>query len=453
MLGSLTLLSIPLLSVSAAVIHGRHPHDHSHSHNVARLLPGQWFHRDDHPVHALFKRGTGGSTDGVEYAVVGSPEWAAAYPPPPPTRPDPTAMPAEWLSALNDAVSRGAIPKIPVSTNPGTDIPTYGDGFDPNGPTVCSATYGCRIPEDVWDAPDGHIAISFDDGPLPPTDTLLTFLDAQTPPQPVTHFMIGSNIIQQAAQFTRAFERGDDLAVHTWTHPMMTTLSNEAVVAELGWTMEVIHNSTGGRVPRFWRPPQGDSDTRTSAIAREVFGLTTVIWNRDTSDWSLDATPPGTTIDKVNASLQEWITGPKSPGLIILEHELSEESVGTFKAAYPVMQANGWTLGSLATVMGNGTAYQNAASDSSDVVRVANVADAKALSGGVSSATSASAAGAGAGAGTSGTPTVTDASQTTADSTSTSSAPDASNSNAASSLRSSTSAFTLGALGLLMLWS
>ena len=59
----------------------------------------------------------------------------------------------------------------------------------------------------------------------------------------------------------------------------MTTLSHEDVVAQLAWTMELIHNSTGGRVPRFWRPPFGDTDVRVSAIANEVLGLTTVVWN------------------------------------------------------------------------------------------------------------------------------------------------------------------------------
>ena len=61
----------------------------------------------------------------------------------------------------------------------------------------------------------------------------------------------------------------------------MTTLSNEDVVAQLAWTMELIHNSTGGRVPRFWRPPFGDTDVRVSAIAAEVLGLITVVWNQE----------------------------------------------------------------------------------------------------------------------------------------------------------------------------
>lgn len=61
----------------------------------------------------------------------------------------------------------------------------------------------------------------------------------------------------------------------------MTTMTNLQVIAELGWTMEIIHNSTGGRLPKYWRPPFGDSDNRVNAIAKEIFGLKTIIWNQE----------------------------------------------------------------------------------------------------------------------------------------------------------------------------
>lgn len=93
--------------------------------------------------------------------------------------------------------------------------------------------------------------------------------------------MIGLNILNNPDIFSQAYDNGDDIAVHTWTHPYMTTLSNEAVVAELGWTMQIIHDSTGGRVPRFWRPPYGDADERIRAIAKNVFSLTMIIWNQE----------------------------------------------------------------------------------------------------------------------------------------------------------------------------
>ena len=60
-----------------------------------------------------------------------------------------------------------------------------------------------------------------------------------------THFMIGSNIKGNPALFTRAFEELDlDIAVHTWSHRHMPTLTNLELVAEFGWSMEIIRNST-----------------------------------------------------------------------------------------------------------------------------------------------------------------------------------------------------------------
>ena len=32
----------------------------------------------------------------------------------------------------------------------------------------------------------------------------------------------------------------------------MTTLSNEAIVAELGWTMQAIIENNDGQVPKYW---------------------------------------------------------------------------------------------------------------------------------------------------------------------------------------------------------
>ena len=63
------------------------------------------------------------------------------------------------------------------------------------------------------------------------TDALVAFLQEKS--VHTTHFMIGLNILQYWSQFLKAFEAGDDIAVHTYTHPFMTTLSNEDVVAQV----------------------------------------------------------------------------------------------------------------------------------------------------------------------------------------------------------------------------
>jgi hypothetical protein len=151
--------------------------------------------------------------------------------------------------------------------------------------------------------------------------------------------------------------------VHTWTHPYMTSLSNADVVAQLGWTLQLIYNSTGGRLARYWRPPYGDTDARVSAIAKEVFGLTTIGWNHDSEDWTL-GTPTGTTPQAIQANFQTWLSGTQNPGLIVLEHELSDGAVQAFMAAYPLMKQYNWVLKSSALLAGL-SPYQNVADDTS----------------------------------------------------------------------------------------
>jgi len=58
--------------------------------------------------------------------------------------------------------------------------------------------------------------------------------------------------------------------------------------------------------------------------------------------------------------MQTWLTGPKTPGLIILEHELSDESVQAFIDNYPLIGANGWNPVSVAQLDGLKAPYQNA---------------------------------------------------------------------------------------------
>jgi peptidoglycan/xylan/chitin deacetylase (PgdA/CDA1 family) len=261
------------------------------------------------------------------------------------------------VNALNAAVQSGLIPDIPQSNGSAGQNPIYPLGYDPTSSNVCSATYGCRIPGDVWDAPDGVFASAFDDGPTQVTPTLLDFLGSNN--RTTTHFMIGNNILWYPSEFQLAINAGHDIGVHTWTHPLMTTKSNLELLGEFGWTMQVIHDSTGGRVPKFWRPPYGDSDVRVRAIATEIFGLITVVWNHDTGDYTQNQTAP------IEAAMTSFLALPKHPGVIILEHELTNVTVNGFIEAYPMIDQNGWQFESLAQVIGNGSSYLNAKSTTS----------------------------------------------------------------------------------------
>ncbi|KAJ3563277.1 hypothetical protein NP233_g9041 [Leucocoprinus birnbaumii] len=351
------MLLASLLLVAPAVLAVTVPSSEAHDHTVSRSLGARWYHDEDHPVHSLFRRG--GMTDGITYPAPGSLTWSANFPK---SSPDASTLPQAWVNALDAAVKAGKIPDISPSEQEHGKDPTY-PGHDPMSPEICSSTYKCINTAAWWDGPEGYYASSFDDGPQPTTDKLVDFLQSKS--VHTTHFMIGTNILQYSAQFVKAFNAGDDIAVHTYTHPYMTTLSNEEVVAQLGWTMELIHNSTGGRVPRFWRPPYGDSDNRVTAIAKEVFGLETVIWNEDTEDWSLGY--GGTTLENIAKQMQEWLARPKAPGLVVLEHEDSDDAYNAFVDAFPKILENGWKFESLARLFGQGQAYQNANDNFSEV--------------------------------------------------------------------------------------
>jgi chitin deacetylase len=164
--GLLLLVSL-ICSVHAAVIPSRDLHVHDHVSQS--LLPDRWYHDDQHPARALFKRQAAAPAAPPAVPQVGSLAWTAAYPA---GIPDANAMPQAWKDALNNAVQAGKIPNIPPSViTPGAALPTYGN-LNPTSPNVCSGAYACRVPGQIWDAPPGVIGIGFDDGPLPVSFTL-----------------------------------------------------------------------------------------------------------------------------------------------------------------------------------------------------------------------------------------------------------------------------------------
>lgn len=102
-------------------------------------------------------------------------------------------------------------------------------------------------------------------------------------------------------------------------------------------------------------------------IAKEVFGLTTVVWNQDSADWAI-GTNPQYTVDGVTATMRQWFSGPKSPGLVMLEHEASAADVQVFKAVYGDMIRNGWKVVNVAEAF-NSWEYANAAKDNSTMIQ------------------------------------------------------------------------------------
>lgn len=111
-----------------------------------------------------------------------------------------------------------------------------------------------------------------------------------------------------------------------------------------------------------------------------------------------------------------WIhTGTQSPGLIILEHELTNDTVSAFITTYPYIAANNWKMDSVVMLDGLNQPYQNAQGTTGAVDSVSDILPDSATDSSDSSSTSASA---GAASTTSGSKTTATASSHAAGATS-----------------------------------
>lgn len=171
--GTLVLVLSLVSSVNAAAIPSNDNDVHDHAPRSA--LPAQWYHDEDHPAHALFRRQ---ATPASSFPQVGSATWASGYPAGSPVT---SQMPQAWTDALNIAVQANKIPNIPAPTQTaaGTN-PIYASGLNPSDPSVCSGSYGCQLPGTIYNAPAGVMGLGFDDGPLPVSRYFLFLLFFKT---------------------------------------------------------------------------------------------------------------------------------------------------------------------------------------------------------------------------------------------------------------------------------
>jgi peptidoglycan/xylan/chitin deacetylase (PgdA/CDA1 family) len=165
-----------------------------------------------------------------------------------------------------------------------------------------------------------EVAFTFDDGPGPYTHYALKKLtDAG---ERATFFVVGRSMDYFPGWLPRELEVAA-IGDHTYTHPILTALSAQAISSELERTKRKIEANSGRAVDLF-RPPYGARDARIDAIARRL-GLLEIIWNVDSgdsvgADWAA-------IIRNVEAGLH--------PGAIILMHENRGQTIRALSTLLP----------------------------------------------------------------------------------------------------------------------
>jgi peptidoglycan/xylan/chitin deacetylase (PgdA/CDA1 family) len=169
------------------------------------------------------------------------------------------------------------------------------------------------------------VALSFDDGPGPSTNAILsTLADRHVR---ATFFNLGQELAGHARALRRMVKLGAVLGNHTWDHRSLTSLPATAAAAEIDRTTRETVRLTGVR-PCVLRPPYGAYDHRTLelAVAR---GLAVWTWSVDTEDWKAVGSASDYWVERI---VRRAEAGLVLPHPVILLHDSAAGTPATLRA-------------------------------------------------------------------------------------------------------------------------
>ena len=184
------------------------------------------------------------------------------------------------------------------------------------------------------------VALTFDDGPTPFTDRLLSILKANN--AKATFFEIGNKVAANPAGAKRVVDAGMELGNHTWEHPNMTTLPAEDVPSQLSRANDAITAATGV-TPKLWRPPGGLTDPAVNEQAAKI-GLAGILWDVIPFDWINDSN---------TAASRALLMSQIKPGSVVLLHDTYSSTVDIVEQFIPVLKANDYHFVTVSQLLGH----------------------------------------------------------------------------------------------------
>jgi len=98
-----------------------------------------------------------------------------------------------------------------------------------------------------------------------------------------TFFVVGEDAEKNPNVVSRMYEEGHELANHTYTHPLRSSVPN--LLKEIRQTNETIYSITGFS-PTLFRPVEGRyTDELIDAVMKEGYRVVMWSWHLDTLDW------------------------------------------------------------------------------------------------------------------------------------------------------------------------
>jgi peptidoglycan/xylan/chitin deacetylase (PgdA/CDA1 family) len=194
--------------------------------------------------------------------------------------------------------------------------------------------------------PGPYVALTFDDGPhATNTPRLLDILRARN--VKATFYVIGKNVDLYPGIVRRTVAEGHEIGNHTYTHPKLSSLSMDRVMAEIRKTDEAVIRACGVK-PRTLRPPYGALLQSQRQIIHSTLGYPTIMWSVDPLDWKR----PGPSV------VTSRIVSGTNNGAIILVHDLHGSSVDAMPATVDTLLRKGYRFVTVSQLLAMGSSSQ-----------------------------------------------------------------------------------------------
>ena len=172
--------------------------------------------------------------------------------------------------------------------------------------------------------------MTFDDGPHETLTPKLLDLLAQKKIK-ATFFVLGENAQRHPEILKRAVAEGHEIGNHSWSHPHLAKLPDEAVRSQLQRTDDVISQAIGVH-PKIMRPPYGELTPKQRQWVNSEFGYKVILWDVDPLDWK----EPGPSI------VAQRIIHDTKPGSIMLSHDIHAQTITAMPETFDALLAKGF---------------------------------------------------------------------------------------------------------------
>ncbi|MFF6785318.1 polysaccharide deacetylase family protein [Streptomyces sp. NPDC012510] len=176
------------------------------------------------------------------------------------------------------------------------------------------------------------MVLTFDDGPDPRfTPDILDILrdhDVRA-----MFFVCGEMAVQHKDLLRRMAHDGHVVGNHTWSHPLLTTLSRSRIHTEMARTSEIIEK-VHGEPPLWFRAPYGVWNRAAFRFGAEL-DMEPLGWTLDTLDWRT----PGA------GAIAERVEKGAGPGVVVLSHDAGgdrSQSVRALRRYLPALLDSGY---------------------------------------------------------------------------------------------------------------